>query len=241
MIYLLYGNDTHTSRKKLHTLLDGLFKKRPDAEYFHITSENILDYSIEELISSQGLFDKKYIVVLDNLFEDSVKENNKKDELVKCLKEMQKAEHVFIFLENKIDKKTKIRFKKYTERIQEFTVKEIKKEKFNIFSLTDAFGRRDKKSLWILFQNAKAKGISDEEIHGILFWQVKSMLLTLQNNSAKEAGLNPFVFNKSKGFLKNYSDKDLRGFSQNLITLLHNSRRGICEFNISIERFILAL
>ena len=237
MIYLLYGNDTNTSRKKLHILLDGLSKKRPNAEHFYITHENISDYSIEELISSQGLFEQKYIVVFDNLFIDK----DQKDKLLKMIKEMQKAEHVFIFLEGKLDKKTEARFEKYAEKIQEFSVNETKKERFNTFSLTDALGKRDRRSLWTLYQKAKLRYIADEEIHGILFWQVKSMLIALQSNNAKEAGLNPFVFNKSKGFLKNYSIEEIKSLSQKLITLSHDARRGICEFDIALERFILAL
>ncbi len=239
MIYLLHGNDIQTSRKKLHTLLDGLFKKRPDAEYFHITPLNFSEFSIEELVSSQGLFEQKYIVVLDNLFEG--KDKDLKDELLKFLKEMQGAEHIFIFLEDKLDKKTLIKFEKYSEKVQECSVEEIKKERFNTFSLTDALGRRDKKQLWTLYQKAKVEHIADEEIHGILFWQVKSMLLASVSGNAKEAGLNPFVFNKSKGFLKNYSEGEVGKLSKKLISLSHDARRGIHEFDVALERFILAL
>lgn len=237
MIYLLHGNDIHTSRKKLHVLLDGLFKKRPNAEYFHITSQNLSEYNIEELISSQGLFEQKYIVVLDNLLEDK----DQKDELLKSLKEIQKAEHVFIFLEGKLDAKTVTKFEKYAEKIQEFNVKDIKKERFNTFSLTDALGARDKKRLWTLYQKAKKERVAPEEIHSILFWQVKSMLLTLHSDNAKEAGLNPFVFNKSRSFLKNYSEKEIQNLSQKLVTLSHDARRGIHEFDVALERFILVL
>ena len=241
MIYLLYGNDTTASRKKLHTLLSGLFKKRPDAEYFHLTSENVSEISVEELVSSQGLFEQKYIVVFDNLFEDKGKENNRKAELLKMLKEMQKAEHVFIFLEGKLDKKTITKFEKYSEKTQEFSKTELKKERFNTFSLTDALGKRDRKSLWTLYQKAREENIACEEIHGILFWQVKSMLLALQSSSAKEAGLNPFVFNKSKSFLRNYSEGEMKGLSKKLVALSHDARRGMHEFDIALERFILSL
>jgi len=241
MIYALYGNDTQTSRKKLHTLLEGLCKKRPDAEYFHITSENVSEFNIEELISSQGLFEQKYIVVLDNLFEGKGKENSTKDELLKVLKEMQKAEHIFIFLEGKLDKKTVARFEKHAEKIQECSVEEKKKERFNTFSLTDALGKRDRKGLWTLYQKARIENIADEEIHGILFWQVKSMLLALQSGSAQDAGLNPFVFNKSKGFLRNYSKEELQSISQKLVSISHNARRGIHEFDTALERFILSV
>lgn len=237
MIYLVYGNDTWASRKKLHVLLDVLSKKRPGAEHFYINSENVTEFNAGELIASQGLFEQKYVVVFDSLF--GVKD--KKDELLKLLKDMQGAEHVFIFLEEKLDKKTVTRFEKYAEKVQECTRGEVKKERFNMFSLTDALGRRDRKNLWTLYQKAKTENVSDEEVHGILFWQVKSMLLTLQSTSAKEAGLNPFVFSKSKGFLQNYSEQEVRNLSQMLITLSHDARRGMHEFDIALERFILAL
>ncbi|MEX0652198.1 MAG: hypothetical protein WD509_01150 [Candidatus Paceibacterota bacterium] len=237
MIYLLHGNDIQTSRKKLHTLLDGLTQKRPDAEHFHIHTENRKEFSIAELIGSRGLFEEKYIVILDGLFIDK----EERETLLTSLKEMQSAEHIFIFLEGKLDKKTITRFEKYAEKIQECSVAEIKKERFNTFSLTDALGKRDKKGLWTLYQRAKAEHIADEEIHGILFWQVKSMLLSLQSAHAKEAGLNPFVYTKSKGFLKNYSDAEVRALSQRLVALSHDARRGIHEFDIALERFILTL
>jgi DNA polymerase III delta subunit len=237
MIYLLYGNDAYTSRAKLHTLIDGLFKKRPNAEYFHITSENISEISLEELIFSQGIFEQKYIVVFDNVFQDKVQKEN----LLKHIKEMQGVEHIFIFLEEKLDKKTIDKFKRYAQKIQEFNKSETKKEKFNVFSLTDSLGKRDRKNLWFLYQRAIDEHIPAEEIHGILFWQVKSMLLAMLSDSAKDAGINPFVFNKSKGFLKNYSPQEVHNLSKKLMMLSHDSRRGIHDFNVALEMFTLSI
>ena len=91
---------------------------------------------------------------------------------------------------------------------------------------TEDAARRDKKQLWILYTQAKREGISDEEIHGILFWQVKAMLLAARSKDAGAAGLNPFVYSKSKGFLKNFEEKEVENISSSLVTLYHDSRRG---------------
>ncbi|MCW9054917.1 MAG: hypothetical protein OQJ98_03005 [Candidatus Pacebacteria bacterium] len=235
MIYLFYGTDTQRSRVKLHKLLDALAKKRPGAELFFVTLENSDAYHLAELTGSQGLFEQKYIVVFDQLFADK----DKKEELTGAFKEMQTTEHMFIFLEGKLDKKTLTRFEKYAEKVEEFTAKETKKERFNTFALADALGGRDRKGLWTLYQRAKRENIADEELHGLLFWQVKSMLLASQCGSAKEAGLNPFVFQKATRFLKNYTEPELRALSSKLVALSHDARRGIHDFDVALERFIL--
>lgn len=237
MIYLLYGTDTQTSRAKLHKLLAALSTKRPDAEIFQVTPENREEYPIESLVGSQGLFEQKYIVVFDQLFGD----RDTKEELLAALKDMQSAEHVFVFLEGKLDKKTLTKFEKYAEKVEEHTALEEKKERFNTFALADALGKRDRKELWMLYQRAKGENIADEELHGLLFWQVKSMLLASKSASAKEAGLNPFVFQKATRFLKNYTEAELRALSTKLVSLSHDARRGIHDLDVALERFILSV
>ena len=238
MIYLLHGTDTIKSRKKLHTLLDSMFTKKPDASYMRIERENFDESRIEEFAGGQGLFENKYIIVFDNLFVDK----NIKEVILKKIKEISKSQNIFIFLEEKLNKTELNRFEKYAEKIQEFGASGSKKEKkFDIFSLTDAFGKRDKKGLWILYQKAKLNNVSDEEVHGILFWQIKSMLLSFNAKDAKESGLNPFVFRKSLGFIKNYSEGELKRISSSLVSLYHDTRRGIHEMDIALERFILGI
>ncbi len=238
MIYLLYGTDTIKSRKKLHTLLDSLFLKKPDASFVRASAENFDESRIDEFVGGQGLFENKYIIVFDNLFEDK----ETKNAILKKLKEISKSQNIFIFLEEKLNKTELNRFEKYAEKIQKIDIEgQTQKKKFDIFSLTDAFGRRDKKGLWVLYQKAKLNNVSDEEVHGILFWQVKSMILSLNAKDAKESGLNPFVFRKSLGFLKNYSESELKKISSTLVSLYHDTRRGIHEMDTALERFILGI
>ncbi|MBL7045979.1 MAG: hypothetical protein ISR99_03055 [Parcubacteria group bacterium] len=238
MIYLLYGNDEDKARGKLHTLAESLRAKKPDASFIGLNEETFSVPQLPELIGSQGLFERKLIVVLDHLVKNKVVG----DEIVKSLKEFGESESIFIFLEGTLDKKTLSKFEKYGEKAQEFSSTVVKaKPDFSIWSLGDALGRRDKVALWSKYREALGRGISVEEIHGVLFWQVKSMLITASSISVRDSGLNPFVFKKSEGFLKNYKESELSSLSNSLIAVSHDARRGRHTFEIALESLTLGI
>lgn len=243
MFYFLHGEDKDKARKKAHELIDGLTKKRPNASFFKVDSENISLGKLEEMIGGQGLFESKQIVFLDNVLED--KEN--KGAILDKIKDIAESPNAFVFLEGKTDKATVGRIEKKAEKVQEFKFvgnegkNEESKEKFNTFSLADVFGRRDKKNLWVLYQEALSQGVAPEEINGVLFWQLKSIIVANKSKSPDESGLKPYVFQKSKSFARNYTEEEMKKMSSTLISIYHDSRRGIHDFDIALERFVLSL
>ncbi|KKW11396.1 MAG: hypothetical protein UY50_C0014G0015 [Parcubacteria group bacterium GW2011_GWA2_49_9] len=238
MLYFFYGSDKDTAREKANALIEALRKKKPDAELFRIDTENWNEAKLQELTAGQGLFNNSYIVQIVSLFENK----EAKEIFLDRLEEIGASPNVFIMLEGEIDKKTLLAITEVAEKVQLFESKEgKKKEDFNIFSLTDAFGRRDKKNLWVLYQKAFASGAVPEEIHGILFWQLKSMLVASTAKTAGEAGVAPFVFTKAKSFLKNYTEEELKKLSSKFVTLYHDAHRGVHDFEIALERLILTL
>ena len=238
MLYFFYGSDTDKAREKANALIQNLRKKKPDAEMFRLNAEEASVAQLDELIFGQGLFSGSYLVRLADLFENE----EAKAVFLNKLAEIARSPNIFISVERKADRKTLLAVADAAEKVQMFEKKEDKKKAdFNIFSLTDAFGRRDKKNLWVLFQKAVATGAVPEEIHGILFWQLKSMLVASGSKSASEAGIAPFVFGKSKSFLKNYSEEELQRLSSKFVSLYHDSHRGIHDFGIALERLILTL
>jgi len=239
MIYLLHGTDTQKAREKMHSIVDSMRAKKPDASLFKMDSEYFSVAQLDELTSSAGLFEQKYIVVMDNVFEN--KEH--KDAVAGKVKEIGSSENVFIILEGKLDKKTVTKIEKTAEKVQEFVknTQNEKKKDFNIFSLTDAIGRRDRKKAWVLFQQALISGASPENIHGTIFWGVKSILLASGASAAKEAGLNPFVFSKSVSFSKNFKNGELENISSKLVSIYHESRSGGAELGVALETFILSV
>ena len=139
---------------------------------------------------------------------DKIFENEEiKEFILDKIKNIAESDNIFILLEEKVDKKTLTKIEKHAQKIQEFSsVIKKEKERTKPFGLTDALGRRDKKGAWAEYQKVLKEGLVPEEIHGILFWQIKTMLLASSSKSSVEADLNPFVFKKAKEFSKNYSE-----------------------------------
>lgn len=241
MFYFLHGEDKEGARKKAHELIDSLTKKRPNAAFFKVDGENFSLGKLEEMIGGQGLFENKQIVFFDNVLEDK----ETKGAILEKIKEIAESPNAFVFLEGKTDKATVVKMEKSAEKVQEFGVAKNSgvgkesKEKFNTFSLADVFGRRDKKNLWMLYQEALSQGVAPEEINGVLFWQLKSMIVASKSKSVDESGLKPYVFQKSKSFARNYSEEEMKKLSSALVSVYHDSRRGIHDFDIALERFVL--
>ena len=237
MIYLLHGENFKDSRKKLHAIVEALLKKEPNASEFRIDSENFSEPLLEEMILSKTLFSGRYIVVADKLLSDKLSS----EFVLEKLKDISKSENIFIFIDEILGKTVLSRVKRLAEKVQEFVVKNKTPsvKDFNIFSITEALGRRDKKSLWVLYQKALRENLSPEEIHGVMLWQINNILMVKGENDTKSLGLNPFVLRKSLGFASKYTREELIKLSRELVELPHDSRRGIKDFDVSLERFIL--
>src|SRR3989344_8757951 len=82
-----------------------------------------------------------------------------------------------------------------TEDEHEKPVLDKKGREFNIFALTDAFGARNKKDAWIIYQKALLAGLSAEEIFFKIIWQVKSMLIASRTKSVEETDMKAFPYN----------------------------------------------
>jgi hypothetical protein len=118
----------------------------------------------------------------------------------------------------------------------------VKKDSFNIFTLTDAIGARKKKDAWILYQKALASGMAADDIFWrAIAWEIKTLLLASKTKSAEESGLNPFVYQKAKAYSKNFKAGELENLSETLVVGYHNARRGIGEIETLIEKILLSL
>ena len=247
MIYFYYGTDIESARKKAKITVDSLLSKKPDATLIKIGDEDLSESKIIELSGSQALFSSKYIVFLYKTFDN--KEN--KEFLLKNLKEIAGSDNIFIFAEGKMDKTALTKIEKNAEKVQEFVKpeKSLNKkeklaligEKIDFFEFADALGRRDKRGLWVLYQDALAEQVPAEEVHGIFFWQVKSMLLAKKCKTAEEANMKSFPFEKARGYSRNYKDGELENISSNLISMYHEAHRGNIDFFVALEKFVLEL
>ncbi len=254
MIYFYYGSDIDSARKKAKITIDSLLLKKPDATLVKIGEENLSNERIAELTQSQALFSNKYIVYFYKTFEN--KEN--KELILKNIKEIGKSKNIFIFAEGKMDKAGLAKIEKVADlpagqagKVQEFIKPEkplnkkeklaLVGEKIDFFEFADALGRRDKKGLWVFYQDALAEQVPAEEVHGIFFWQAKSMMLGKLCKSAEEAGMKPYPFQKAREYAKNYKDEELQNILWKLVSMYHEAHRGNTDFFVALEKFILEL
>ena len=257
MFYLFYGTESEKARARMHAVLDGAKKKRPDAEVFRVEGSQFQEGMIDEWTGGMGLFERKMIVVLDKVFENK----EAAEALASRAEALGASENMILILEGKLDKKTLTKLEKYAYKTEAFVEEKTDDRKFglgpglgkggsgslslkdfNIFSLTDAFGARDKKQLFALYSKSQFFGVPPEEVSGILFWQLKAMRLAFSPLAdAKSTGLNPFVFNKARGYAKNFSAKELNDLSSKLISSYHDAHRGLCDFSVELEKLALML
>ncbi len=247
MLYIITGNDIDKGRAKLTALRATLEKKRPDAAVF-VTDDESFDVSrMAELIGGQGLFDEKYIVILDRVLAHP----EAADFLTKHAEAIAETAHVFVLYAEKIDAKTK---KKLEKHAQDVFVYEKKKDvaaethdeygamcaAYNPFHLADAVAARDKKRAWTLLEQASLCELPMEEIHGIVAWQVRAILAASRVKSAEEAGLKPFVYGKAKRAVEKFSDTDLTALSSSLVSVYHEGHGGEMPLKEGLEQWILS-
>lgn len=240
MLYIFYGGDTHKARTKANELIKALREKKPEAGFFRFESNNINSDEMEHLTAARGLFENNYIVLLDNILE----ERDNAELLKNYASYIKEAEHIFILLESDAGADSIKKIEKQADSVKYFKeagagVKEKNKEQFNIFDMADALGKRDRKKLWIMLQEARGYEVSPEEMFGILFWQIKNILLVRSANTAEEVGMKPFPFKKAKSFSKNFTTEELERLASELLYKYHQSRAGAGEADIELERFIL--
>lgn len=225
MLYLLHGKSK--PRKEFIRNLATELSLTPQ----HIYDNDIQSVEVENLVSVQtGLFGDREMYIIHSLARTL--------DIKKILEEYTASENIFIFSEDTITKPIAKIFEKHESKIHDFGKEEkIKKQEFNMFSLTDALGVRDKKNLWLLFRQAIQKG-SPEEIHGILFWQIKN--LALVKTSATNPGMNPFVYQKTSGYATKFTLEEIQKMTRDLVYIFHN-RDSHSTLDIELEKFILAL
>ncbi|MFA6554535.1 MAG: hypothetical protein WCS89_03425 [Candidatus Paceibacterota bacterium] len=238
MLYIFHGTNISKSSDKARSLVNSLRAKKPDATYVEINSDNWNPSIIEEHLGGQGLFSSKYIIFLNRLAE----KEDVREKLIEMLSVMKESDNIFIINEGKILAELKKAFDKNGDKVVvSDEVKSSVTKDFNIFSLADAIGAKDRFKAWSIYRQAIEKGLESESILGTIFWQIKSMVLAFDAKSASEAGLNPFVYSKAKKFSSNYSKQELSDLLLKSITLYHEGHRGRVDLELGTEKLLLKL
>jgi DNA polymerase III delta subunit len=233
MLHIYYGNDTVAVRKKAYDCIDDFEKK--GFEVARIDSDTFSSGAIADAIGASSLFERQTLYVIDTPSSDSVFY----EEAVERLSELGESSNTFVVIESALLAPEKKKFAKHAESIEES--KAEASARFNTFAMAEALAKKDKKTLWILLQEAKTEGLSPEEIIGTLWWQLKALRLAQKTNSADEAGMKDFPYNKAKRALSIFKEGEPERISRDLLTVYHEGHLGLNDIDLALEKWTLTL
>jgi len=242
MIYLFYGPDIEKSKCAMRECVEVFHSKYTTAHFHELDDDTFSQKECEELMCSKDLFSPQSVVVFRALCE-----NKDAHEFVKKhIKDFAQSDTIFIFFERNVPSATLALFKKNIKEVHYFPLAQKKNKPFNVFGLTDAIGRRDRKNAWVMLQKAYCEGEEAERMLSLVFWQIKNIVLVKNMQEKKEGSLaslklNPFVLKKTLSFSKNYSHNEACSLSSQLVALYHDVRRGGEDVRSGLERFVLML
>lgn len=155
------------------------------------------------------------------------------------LAELAESSNTFVLLEGPLLAAAKKRLNNHAAEMSEYAAE--KQVRFNAFSLAEALAVKDKRTLWVRLQEARLAGMREEELIGILWWQLKSLRLAAVTNSPAEAGMKQFPYNKAKRALGCFAPQEVQQLSQSLLEVYHAGHAGVRSLDVALERWVLTL
>jgi hypothetical protein len=235
MLHAFLGTDTSAVLEAARASSAEHQTKHPQANVLTLESDQVAG-ELDALLDAQGLFARTNVVVLKWPFETA----EGKQHVLDRLSALSESSNVFILASSKVDQKTHKKIEQFAADVQTFMKTEEQGYNGSLFVLGDQLAQRDKKTLWVSYQQALHTGSRAEEVHGILFWAVKSMLVASRSNSASEAGMKPFVYTKFNKGAGNYTTSELSVMSAELVSMYHEAHLGAYDLATKLEEWVLS-
>lgn len=215
MIYLFHGTDSAKVRAKAFAWVAAARAKAPDAAYIRLSANELTEQSLNDALSSQGLFFAKTLVLIDDPFADS-----EDGELVLANLDTlaASANPVALVVPKLLAARTK-KLEAVAEKSFKIDAAAKTARGFN-GGLVNALGARDGKGLWLELKKAERQGDVPEMVHGLLHWKARDLM--------------------QKGS-RAWTPVEARSLSIQLIELLSDSRGKDVALPLALERFALAL
>jgi len=235
MLTVLVGNDSVKRAKRLEALILALKKNGTEITFYNDVSFDA--DALREIAGSSSLFGGTTGIVISGVSDVA----DKRDALEKILPALIESPHQFIVSENSLLAPFLKKAMAKGGEIETFEEKnKIKKaEVFNTFLLTDSFCDRNRSLTWSLYRKAIDLGLEPRELHGKIFWAVKSMLAASSANTAEGSGLNPYVYTKSKKGSTHFKEGELEAIAVELAALFHEALVSGIDLETALESFIL--
>lgn len=233
MLYSFYGSDIGRVRtsalKKLAELRSG------GSEVTVLPSDESSQPMLKDALGAASLFGEVGVYLLDTPSESE----EYFESVFALVPDMNASSNTFVLIEGALKAAVVKTLEKNSTKTEKYDAGP--KKEFNVFGMSDALASRDKKTLWILLQDAWRDGRTTEELIGTLSWQLKVLRLAEVAKSADEAGQKPFVFDKAKRALKNFKPGEISSLSRSLVLLYHEGHGGARNIDHALEAWVLGL
>ncbi|MFA6006581.1 MAG: hypothetical protein WC764_02535 [Candidatus Paceibacterota bacterium] len=251
MITIFYGSDRDKVQAKARVQLDELVKKQPDIQVVQFEASEENAEKIKNFAASTSLFGETYLILLRYFCETATG----RELLIHLIPHLQTSSHDVIIVDGSLTKEPLAKLESAGAKLNKFMkaepagyagAREVKVSHpifagYNIYRFSDAFGLRDKKKLWVEYETALTAGLPAEELFWKLTWQLKNMLMVAKMTPMDKSSLQDWQIRKIKPLLRNYRAEELPHLSLKLINIYHKARRGLTDFETSLERFVLEL
>lgn len=235
MLIVFYGANEIKVREALSSQLDSLKESDPSLLTIRVEADGYVPGQLANFLGSTSLFGEKYAYVLDTptLSEEFW------SEVESLAPDLASSSQTFILVEKSLLVGPKKILTANATTITEY--KSETGESFNPFQLADALLRKDKRTLWLLLQEAIKNDLPAEEIIGVLWWQIKTLRLAMLTNNASEAGVKDFPYNKAKKAIGSFKTGEVEGLALSLLTLYHAGHAGERDIDLALEGWVLRL
>ncbi len=231
MLHLYYGNDTAAVRAHAFAAVDKLASE--DVRVTRIESAQFERGMLANLLGAASLFGGSELYVLDTPSDDT----DFYDEVISNSAAMGESGNTFVVIEGVLLAPERKKFEKHASVLEE--TKREAGERFDVFKMAEALSKRDKKSLWVLLQEAKRAGLSAEEIIGTLWWQLKAIRLAALTTSAEAAGMKSYPYDKAKRAGSNFKAGEVEKLSIDLLRVYHEGHGGVRDTDEGLEEWVL--
>jgi DNA polymerase III delta subunit len=231
MLHLYYGTDTTAIRQRAFAAVDTLVT--PGVQVTRLESSNFSVGMMANLLGATSLFGGTELYVLDTPSENS----DFFREVASATAAMAESNNIFVIIEGALLAAERKEFEKHAAVCTE--VKRPPQAQFDPFKMAEALSKKDKKSLWVLLQEAQQAGVSAEEIIGILWWQLKTLRVAAVTATADEAKMKSYPYDKAKRALRNFLPGELEKLAFELLRVYHDGHSGVRDINEGLEAWVL--
>ncbi|MDP3958306.1 MAG: hypothetical protein Q8Q36_02485 [bacterium] len=232
MLYFFYG-EREARQKKIEEWKEKLLKKEADASLRSLGEEEWNGPALEEFAAGRGLFGGTYVFFVKEFLATT----EDREFFMDMAKTLAHSHNSFVVSEPSATKELLAAIEKAGGEAVRVAGKEpVGKRDTTGFALADAAARRDRGRSWALFQEALWKGASAEELHGILFWQMKNLFLAKKGGGGQKFS---FPLMKAKAAAPKWEEQELESALSRLVSIYHEAHRGRYELPVALELFLL--